>query len=711
MTFLNKLGWDAAGSGSQVLDNGSTANISVTPMASGQQISGNIVNLDGSSAYFNTTQNGDGSFYTSSFYFDSNGKFIGSAGTGFDGQNVTSTGYFTNGDNYSCNIPNNSDKYSKEMFGPGAFDYAKKQGWCEGQIDPRTKTAADAAKAALPPRHDPLIFDLNGDGLSTIGISSTNPILFDHNADGIKTGTGWVKPDDAFLVLDKNGNGTIDTGRELFGDATLKSNGQLASNGFDALADLDSIANGGNGDGIINASDTQYAGLRLWRDLNQDGISQTGELFSLASQNIIGINVASNAHSQILPNGNQLADTGSFIKADGTQGEVGAVTGNLGDINLASDTFHRSFTTPLDTSSVATLPDMQGSGVVRDLREAATQSATLQNALTQYAATTTATGQLAQIDQLLDAWADTGELAESLDDRAEQTRTVIRAEGSTYQQTYRVRYNQLGNITRTYKDNLITGEGGFIEARPRDVDNTALTDSYRAQVTAWTQKLHIIETFNGSYRLLPIISDFKASFTRVCQPLPSALKYANTSASKRMAVYTLGEAALGRPGLRLVSISDASSAPIKPANTSDAGLKCFKSAKVNSRTSPDVLVKGLWVFIARYLSLVSTTQTNHSNAASNLHKTKHMQALVQITNRHQALLGVSIATIDSNASACPIKIHHTCKRQLTFSQVFSRFGWVKVDNHGNYCIHNNYWCQIGKLKQATLKLLAANDSD
>ena len=278
-------------------------------------------------------------------------------------------------------------------------------------IDPRTKTTNDAAKAAPPPRRDPLIFDLNGDGLSTIGISTTNPILFDHNADGIKTGTGWVKPDDAFLVLDKNGNGSIDNGRELFGDATLKSNGQLAANGFDALADLDSITNGGNADGIINASDSQYTNLRLWRDLNQDGISQSNELFTLASQNIIGINVASNTHSQILPNGNQLADTGSFIKADGTQGELGSVTGdltgNLGDINLASDTFHRSFTTALNTASVATLPDMQGSGVVRDLRQAATQSTRLQTLLAQYAATTAATGQLAQIDQQLGAWADT----------------------------------------------------------------------------------------------------------------------------------------------------------------------------------------------------------------------------------------------------------------------------------------------------------------
>ena len=266
-------------------------------------------------------------------------------------------------------------------------------------------------------RRDPLTFDLDGDGLETVGVAATNPILFDHDADGIKTGTGWVQPDDAFLVMDKNGNGTIDTGRELFGDSTIKNNGQLATDGFDALTDLDSIANGGNNDGIVNASDSQYAGLRLWRDLNQDGISQTGELFTLASQNIIGINTGISAHSQTLPNGNQIADKGTFIKSNGTLGELGDVTGNLADINLASDTFHRTFTTALDTTSVANLPDMQGSGVVRDLREATTQSATLQTLLTNYSAATTRAAQMAQLDQLLDAWADTGGMAETLAQR------------------------------------------------------------------------------------------------------------------------------------------------------------------------------------------------------------------------------------------------------------------------------------------------------
>ena len=299
----------------------------------------------------------------------------------------------------------------------------------ESGINSKAKSAADAAKAVLPPRRDPLTFDLHGDGLETTAIAATNPILFDHDGDGVKNGTGWVKPDDGFLVRDVNGNGSIDNGRELFGDSTILTSGaragQNALDGFDALSDLDSIANGGNADGKISNLDTQFSNLRIWRDLNQDGISQMGdsvtglgrELFTLTELGIASINIAKTSNSQTLSNGNQIADIGSFTRTDGTQAAVGEVTGNLADINLASDTFHRSFTNVLDTTNVATLPDMQGSGKVRDLREAATQSTTLQNLLTQYAATTTATGQLAQIDQLLKAWADTGGMAETTSQR------------------------------------------------------------------------------------------------------------------------------------------------------------------------------------------------------------------------------------------------------------------------------------------------------
>jgi hypothetical protein len=118
---------------------------------------------------------------------------------------------------------------------------------------------------------DPLAIDMDHDGLETANLQKA--ILFDHDGDGIKTGTGWLKGDDAWLVRDLNGNGTIDTGAEMFGDQTVLANGNKATSGLQALAALDS-----NGDGQINASDAAFSELKIWQDLNQDGVSQTNEL-------------------------------------------------------------------------------------------------------------------------------------------------------------------------------------------------------------------------------------------------------------------------------------------------------------------------------------------------------------------------------------------------------------------------------------------------
>lgn len=69
----------------------------------------------------------------------------------------------------------------------------------------------DAAQSwTNPPRVDPLVLDLDGDGIETVGVGITSPVLFDQNGDGVKEGTGWIKADDGFLVLDRNGNGAID---------------------------------------------------------------------------------------------------------------------------------------------------------------------------------------------------------------------------------------------------------------------------------------------------------------------------------------------------------------------------------------------------------------------------------------------------------------------------------------------------------------------
>jgi hypothetical protein len=254
------------------------------------------------------------------------------------------------------------------------------------------------------PRRDPLTLDLDGDGLETVPPSSTDPILFDHEGDGVKTGTGWVSADDGFLVLDRDGNGSIDSGRELFGDSTPLFDAEgneigKAEDGFAALAQEDT-----NADGVVDAQDARWAELRVWQDLNQDGVSQADELKTLDELGIAGISVAKTEYSQVLPGGNEIADLGTFIRSDGSTGSMGT-TSTLADVNLAADTFYRSFDDTIPTTAeTEALPDMQacpergrrGSGMVRDLREAASiqseAGSELADLLGQYAATDTHSG-------------------------------------------------------------------------------------------------------------------------------------------------------------------------------------------------------------------------------------------------------------------------------------------------------------------------------
>jgi hypothetical protein len=93
----------------------------------------------------------------------------------------------------------------------------------------------DWAKAAQAGQYrDPLVLDLNGDGIHTLGLSAW--VHFDHDGDGFKELTGWISSGEGVLVLDKNGNGLLDNGSELFGDFTFLPNGTRAGNGFQALA-------------------------------------------------------------------------------------------------------------------------------------------------------------------------------------------------------------------------------------------------------------------------------------------------------------------------------------------------------------------------------------------------------------------------------------------------------------------------------------------
>lgn len=244
---------------------------------------------------------------------------------------------------------------------------------------------------------DPLALDLDGDGVETVATNAG--VLFDHNADGIKTNTGWIKADDGLLVRDMNGNGTIDTGRELFGDSTRLANGQTAAQGFAALADMDA-----NTDGKIDASDATFGELKIWRDLNQDGTSQGSELFTLAELGIQSLGTTGARVSVPVPGGSQIL-TGSYTKAD-VDGNV--TTATMADLNLTQDTFYSQYTTTVEIpAELADLPDVAGMGRLRNLREAAALSPALTDVLTQYTTAETRTEQKALIGQLLLEWAKT----------------------------------------------------------------------------------------------------------------------------------------------------------------------------------------------------------------------------------------------------------------------------------------------------------------
>ena len=133
-----------------------------------------------------------------------------------------------------------------------------------------------------PETYDPLVIDLNNDGIK--GTNLDYKINFDLDNNGFKEATSWIDNNDAFIAIDKNNNGTIDNGSELFGNKSISNNAYAytnpnAKNGFESLKEFDS-----NNDDIIDEKDKEFTNLLLWQDKNSNGISETDELIKLSDK-------------------------------------------------------------------------------------------------------------------------------------------------------------------------------------------------------------------------------------------------------------------------------------------------------------------------------------------------------------------------------------------------------------------------------------------
>jgi len=245
-----------------------------------------------------------------------------------------------------------------------------------------------------------------------------SPVFFDHDGSGRAVKSGWINKNSGFLVVIRAGQGGIENGRDLIGNHYLNGEPYFQT-GMDALLRQDA-----NGDGRIDAEDPIWPSLRVWRDVNINGQAEKDELFTLDSLDIASISLSWSPVGRFLPDHNYLYLSGFFNYADGRQGR-------MDEVFFQRRPLQRKFTDRLSLppALAAEVPEVKGSGWVRDLPEAAGQSPALFELVERFQKADRQS-QLALKAEIAHSWADTFPDYLSFEDRAAGRYNIIKNNSS-----------------------------------------------------------------------------------------------------------------------------------------------------------------------------------------------------------------------------------------------------------------------------------------
>jgi hypothetical protein len=239
------------------------------------------------------------------------------AWSGWDGSAVPSTGRPT----FQQLMPGRRAKRYALQAEAGSLALIVRN--AEGAVDPRAGTLGPAAMITFADRTigllSPLVLDLDGNGVELKGRRKAKA-RFDMDGDGTADDTGWIGRRDGFLVVDADDDGRVSSPAEL----SLLALKLDAKSSLEALATLDS-----NRDGRVDAADERFGELKIWRDRNGNGVSEVGEVQSLAGHGVTSISLAAKGTSGSAKLGeNIILSTSTFSRSDGS-------TSTLADAALA----------------------------------------------------------------------------------------------------------------------------------------------------------------------------------------------------------------------------------------------------------------------------------------------------------------------------------------------------------------------------------------